>query len=521
MLIGLAAKNAILIVEFAKTEYEHGKSLTEAALTGARIRLRPILMTSFAFILGCVPLWMAAGSGGISRQTLGTVVIGGMLGATLFGIFVIPVTFYVVEKLTLVGHGPSAAGPGRAAAGRPSLPPAPDAHGPQSKYRSRLPSNTARSALPGRGSRPGLPWDCCCPAAPWARTTNVPPPTAPSAFRGEAPAAGTNSFADLPWWQVFHDETLQGLIRTALTNNYDLRIAVTRVEQARELAQLARTAFYPQLNYVGALGRQKNAPGGSAAYNNGNTASDFMAAGKVSWDVDLWGRLRRLSESARAQYLASEEARRDVTISVISDVAQAWFQLLALDEQLAIARDASNSFGGSLKHLQRPFARGRGLAVGNVFRRRPPGLRRRGRACPRTADRASGEPTQPAARTEPGADCPRPNRPDQPPPPDVPAGLPSVLLERRPDIREAEQLMRSANAQVGVSVANFYPNLSLTALFGQVSPQLSTFTSGGANAWGRWPTWPARSFRAGSSPASTGRPWPLGNNPGCNTNPPC
>ena len=99
MLIGLAAKNAILIISFAKTEYEKGKSISEAALTGARIRLRPILMTSFAFILGCVPLWFASGSGGVSRQTLGTVVIGGMLGVTLVDIFIVPVTFFVVETL--------------------------------------------------------------------------------------------------------------------------------------------------------------------------------------------------------------------------------------------------------------------------------------------------------------------------------------------------------------------------------------------------------------------------------------
>ena len=100
MLIGLAAKNAILIVEFAKAEYQKGSSIEEAALTGARIRLRPILMTAFAFILGCVPLWIATGSGAVSRRVLGTAVIGGMLAASLIAIFLIPVTFDVVEKLS-------------------------------------------------------------------------------------------------------------------------------------------------------------------------------------------------------------------------------------------------------------------------------------------------------------------------------------------------------------------------------------------------------------------------------------
>jgi HAE1 family hydrophobic/amphiphilic exporter-1 len=105
MLIGLAAKNAILIVEFAKLEYEKGKPLLDATLEGARLRLRPILMTSFAFILGCVPLWLASGSGAVARRIMGTTVIGGMLAASFLAIFLIPVTFYVVEKISARGKG--------------------------------------------------------------------------------------------------------------------------------------------------------------------------------------------------------------------------------------------------------------------------------------------------------------------------------------------------------------------------------------------------------------------------------
>ena len=131
---------------------------------------------------------------------------------------------------------------------------------------------------------------------------------------------------------------------------YDLLIAATRVEQARAVAAETRSQFFPLIGYAGTVARGKNASSsGVPSFNSGVTSDTFMLAGAASWEVDLWGRIRRLSESARAQYFASEEARRDVTISVISQTAQAYFQLLALDEELAIARRATNSYGNSLK----------------------------------------------------------------------------------------------------------------------------------------------------------------------------
>src|SRR5579859_4570879 len=146
---------------------------------------------------------------------------------------------------------------------------------------------------------------------------------APGVFRNDAEVQ-TNSFANLPWWQVFHDETLQNLVRMALTNNYDLRIAVTRVMQAQALAAEARSQYYPQVNYAAAAGKGKNVSGGSPA-PTGQSGSIFGADVNASWEIDLWGQIRRLNESAKAQYLETEEARRDVTISLIGQVAQDYF----------------------------------------------------------------------------------------------------------------------------------------------------------------------------------------------------
>ena len=303
----------------------------------------------------------------------------------------------------------------------------------------------------------------------------------PTSFRGETHA--TNSITELAWWNVYHDPVLQALIHEALTNNYDLRIAMARVEQANALAMQARSQFVPSLSYNGVVGRGRNYVFGSSFPNNGTTVNSASVALNAVWEVDLWGRVRRLNESARAQFLASEEARRGVRLTLLSDVATTYFQLLELDQELEIAGRTTNSFAESVRIFSRRMEGGTASALESS--RAEAALDDAAAALPAIRQRISATENQLCVLLgrNPGAiDRPRPLLAQEMP--EIPAGLPSELVERRPDIREVEQLLHSANAQVGESVAEFFPKIGLTALMGKVSPALSGFTLGTANAWG-------------------------------------
>jgi outer membrane protein, multidrug efflux system len=306
---------------------------------------------------------------------------------------------------------------------------------------------------------------------------------APTDYRGAEGAAQQASFADLPWWKVFKDERLKELIQTALANNYDLRIAVTRIEQSRQIAAEARAQYFPFVNYSVNSSDGRNEFVGTIAPNGGQTRGAFVATASVAWEADVWGRLRRLNESARAQYLASEEARRGVMLSLVSDVAQAYLQLLALELQLEIAKQTTASFTDTLKLFTQRLEGGvsskldtsraaaaLGIAAANI-----PELEREIALTENQISVLLGN--------NPGGIQHTAKLLDEIIPPEVPAGLPSALLERRPDVLQAEQQLRSANAQVGVAVANFFPQIGLTALLGRASTPLSALSSGQANVW--------------------------------------
>jgi multidrug efflux system outer membrane protein len=307
---------------------------------------------------------------------------------------------------------------------------------------------------------------------------------APADFRGAEGAAQQASYADQPWWEVFKDDQLKSLIDTALANNYDLAVAVSRVEQARQLSAVARAQFLPSVNYsVGASNGKNEFLGSVIPSGVGTTKGAFLAVGSAAWEADIWGRIRRLNESARAQYLSTEEARRGVMLTLTSDVAQAYFELLGLELQLQIAKDTTASFTETLKLFNQRYEGGvaskldtsRAEAAQAAAAAAIPEFERQIALKENQISVLLGSNPQPIAHTA--------KLLDEIVPPDIPVGLPSALLERRPDVLAAEQQVRAANAQVGVATANFFPQFGLTALVGQASTPLSQITASSANVW--------------------------------------
>jgi len=305
---------------------------------------------------------------------------------------------------------------------------------------------------------------------------------APGSFRFAA-SPSTNSFGDLPWWEVFKDPILLELITTAVANNYDLRQAVARVEQARNLAVAARAPLFPQVGYGGNVGRGRNALFNTPAGLNGATESYAAANLNAVWEIDFWGRIRRLSEAARAEYLATDEARRAVTTALVSDVASAYFQLLQFDEELAIQQAATNAYTSSLRLFQDRL--NNGIASKLETDRAAAALANAASIIPRLELSIATTENQLSVLLgrNPGPIARNSLTNQVLVTPDIPAGLPSELLRRRPDVLASEQLLIAANANIGASLADFFPRIGMTTFIGKVSPELSAFTAGSANMW--------------------------------------
>jgi outer membrane protein, multidrug efflux system len=305
---------------------------------------------------------------------------------------------------------------------------------------------------------------------------------APENFRF-ATSHATNSLADLYWQNVFKDPVLKNLIRIALTNNYDLKQAVARVEEARYAAMAARSPLFPQINYGGDVGRGRNSLYNTPFDLGGATQSSALATLNATWEIDFWGRIRRLSQAAEAQYLATDEARLGVTVTLVSDVASAYYQLLDLDQEIQIQCNATNAYAGTYRIFNDRLTNGVSsrLAVdraGAALEGAIAAIPQLETEIAKTEDRISILLGHNPGSIDRGSLTDR-GQPQM----EIPVGLPSDLLQRRPDVKAAEDSLIAANANIGANLANFFPQIGLTTFLGKASPELSAFTGGAANFW--------------------------------------
>ena len=319
-----------------------------------------------------------------------------------------------------------------------------------------------------------------CTVGPNYHKPVVQPPTAyRDLSQGPQAQEQAASFADLPWWQVFRDAQLQDLIHTALKQNYDMQLATERINAARAQLRITRSNLFPQVQGEG------NFTGGKE--QNFQAKSNFLAlTADAAFQLDLFGKLRRETEATRAQLLATEEAQRTVMLTLVSDVASDYFTLLQLDLELQITRDTVSTQQDSVKLTS--FRLDRGVAtkldvlqaqqVLDTANAQIPDLERQIGQEEDAITILIGDYPQGVPRGRPLV--------EETLPPEVPPGLLSSLLERRPDIREAEQMLIAANAEIGVAKAEFFPQISLTGSGGGAFGRSNLFSGMMSSQTGIW-----------------------------------
>jgi len=319
-----------------------------------------------------------------------------------------------------------------------------------------------------------------------------PPVVTPANFRGMAPPSDKNdekaqeSIANIPWWDLFKDEQLRQLIKVALEQNKDLRIAVERIEEARATWGISKADLYPQLS-VKALGGGLNPSDASLTHvpeGGGSNATGLVDVGLgFSWELDFFGRVRRAGEAAKASMLATEEARRAVAVALVSDVALAYVDLRGLDRRLKITQETLKS---RQEHVEYARLRFEGHVTHEVDLRQSEAEFHRVQALAYNLEKLVTQKENELSflvGRPPGEILRNRSADDQPVPPEVPVGLPAALLESRPDVRKAEMELWSATARIGEAKAALYPSIKLTGSYGLASTDLSELVNPASQTW--------------------------------------
>jgi outer membrane protein, multidrug efflux system len=304
----------------------------------------------------------------------------------------------------------------------------------------------------------------------------------PDSFRyADREAADTVNTA---WWRQFQDPVLDGLIAEALANNRNVKIAAANVEKAAGVLVQTRSPLWPQIGYSGSATRERSSESGTVSLpaRVENPFSAYQTLASASWEIDLWGRIRRLTESAQAELLSTKEAGHGVILSLVASVATNYIQLLSLDEQLRVARRTLVTYAESVKLFELRFQYGQ-VSLMNVEQARSQYETAAAQIPPLEAQIAQTENALSILLGRNPGSIPRGRTIRELALPPVPAALPSEVLTRRPDVRQAEQNLIAANAQIGAARALYFPTISLTGSFGYSSADLSNLFNGPARLW--------------------------------------
>jgi multidrug efflux system outer membrane protein len=500
VLIGLAAKNAILIVEFAKVKQDEGLDPARAAVEAAKLRLRPILMTSIAFIAGVSPLVTSHGAGSEMRQAMGVAVFAGMLGVTVFGLMLTPV-FYTV--LMRIGH-----------ARKPAVSrDAESDHGASAHVAGHgLATHSAIASSIGVILASTLLFAGCTVVGPDYERPAV---SVPAAFR-DVPQTSGPSVAwqegeldadQIPrgeWWRMFHDSSLDSLEARAAANNQDLKGALARIREARAIVSAVNADRLPSVSLDPTFDRTHYSPNAGLKFPV-DTVNNYRVPLNASWEIDLWGRVARAVESAEADAEAQVAAFESLRLVLHADVASSFFALRALDaEHDTLVRTVD------LRKKALDLLRAR-LNAGDATDldvARAETEYSSAQADQSAVDRTRSELQSSLAVLvgEPASSFEIPPlTADDTAPPVIPAGLPGDLLERRPDVAAAERELAASNARIGVAKAAFFPTVRLTGYAGVESEEFADLFDASSNIWSIGPSVSLPIFQGGRNQANLRR----------------